>query len=502
LDNTGAAQRSSSADRTAARVDLSWSDALALTQVTRELMRSPELRATLTAIRNALVPAHAARVLVALSDPRLATGADPAAAHPDASLALVAGGESLGRLYLFGPRSDPRGALFAEIAAACAAALATAARFERERHVALTFQNAALASTLTDSPAFTFDSFYQPGKTEALVGGDWFDAFPLPDGRVVISVGDVLGSGLAAAIAMVNVRQTIRGVAQVVPDPAVVLEAADRTLQAQYPDRFATAFLAVLDPVTQRCTFANAGHPQPLIRRADGTLAALAGRGTPLGLGFGAPLNVQVADIALEPGSLLVLYTDGLTESTHDVVEGEERLERALRDAEAARSPYVARYLHDAVLGGSAADDVAILVVGVRDGTPVRSWRFDPAWNDVARRVRDELIDDLRAAGFDHERRTNVELVFAELVSNAVRYAPGTIELILERSDDRIVLHVLDRGPGYRVNPNLPSDLYSEFGRGLFLVGSFADRFVVERRPGGGSHARITFTRTSGGPHP
>jgi anti-sigma regulatory factor (Ser/Thr protein kinase) len=479
---------------------LSWPDALSLNAVARLLMRSPELRATLTAITNALVPVHAARVLVAVADPRLAPGIDAADSDPDASLPLIAGGENLGRLYLFGPRTDPRGPLFAAIATLCADALAIAARFERERHVALTFQNAALASTMPDSSAYTFDSFYQPGKTEALVGGDWFDAFRLTDGRIVVSVGDVLGSGLAAAIAMVNVRQTIRGVAQVVPDPSVVLEAADRTLQAQYPEKFATAFLAVLDPVTQRCTFANAGHPPPLLRHADGSVTALAGRGTPLGLAFGAQFEARVEDIALEPSSLLVLYTDGLIESTRDVCEGEERLQRALSDAAVLRSPDVARYLHDAVLDGGAADDVAILVVSARAGPSVRTWRFDPVWDDVARRVRDELDAELRDVGFDATRRLQVELVFAELVSNAVRYAPGTIELILERDAMRVVLHVLDRGPGYRVNPNLPSDLYSEFGRGLFLVGTFADRFVVERRPGGGSHARITLNRTSGGP--
>jgi anti-sigma regulatory factor (Ser/Thr protein kinase) len=474
--------------------DLKWDEALALNRLCMSLARSPEMSATLTAIQSAFVPEHADRVLVVLSDRRLRDGEDAVPPHPDASLPLTGNGQPLGRLYVIGARSAPRGALLKAMAEACGAALAIAIRFERELHVALTFQNAALVTKLPDSAAYAFDSFYEPGKTEALVGGDWFDAFPLADGRVIVSVGDVLGSGLAAAIAMVNLRQTIRGVAHVYPDPAIMLEAADRALFAQYPDRFATAFVAVLDPVTQHCTYANAGHPPPLVRLGDGTVVALPGNGAPLGLGFGLPLNVGVFDTALLPGSTILLYTDGLIESTRNVLEGEDRLEAALRELDPGKA-HPAQSIHDAVLTDGAADDVAILVIDVRDGAAVRSWRFDPAWSDVAQRVRRELDAELQAADFDAERRVQVELVLSELLGNALRYAPGTIELILEHAPDGVVLHLLDRGPGYRVNPHLPADLYSEFGRGLFLIANTATRFVVEHQPGGGSHARVSLKR-------
>lgn len=457
------------------------------------LLRSPELRATLTAITDALVPERASRALVLLSDPR-ERRREACPTDSDASLPLAAGDAVVGRLYLFGPRFDTRGPFAAAFAELAAAALSNALAFERERHVALTFQNAALASSMPESAAYRFDSYYQPGKTEALVGGDWFDAFPLADGRIVISVGDVLGSGLDAAIAMVNVRQTIRGVAQIQADPAYILEAADRTLHGQYPDRFATAFVGVLDPVTQRCTFANAGHPPPLILHADRHVSYLTGQGVPLGLGVpGSDFCVDVHDAELPPSSLLVLYTDGLIESTHDVVEGENLLERALIAAATEDPAHVARYLHDAVLGDAAADDVAILAVTVRDGPVRRKWRFDPLWHDAARRVRQELDSELERLGMGRAFRANAELVFSEIVGNALRYAPGTLEVIVERNAAGITLHVLDRGPGYDADPHLPADLYSERGRGLFLVASLADHFVVERRPGGGSHARIVF---------
>jgi anti-sigma regulatory factor (Ser/Thr protein kinase) len=92
----------------------------------------------------------------------------------------------------------------------------------------------------------------------------------------------------------------------------------------------------------------------------------------------------------------------------------------------------------------------------------------------------------------------DVEFVFAELIGNALRHAPGTVELILEVHDDRVVLHLLDKGPGFAFIPRLPSDLYSEAGRGVFLIAQFASSFTVDRRPGGGSHARITFSIDQG----
>ena len=89
-------------------------------------------------------------------------------------------------------------------------------------------------------------------------------------------------------------------------------------------------------------------------------------------------------------------------------------------------------------------------------------------------------------------------MIFAELIGNALHHAPGTVELILETHDDRVVLHMLDKGPGFTFSPRLPADLYSEAGRGVFLVASFATGFVVERRAGGGSHARVTFKTHQG----
>ncbi|HEY9179372.1 MAG TPA: ATP-binding protein, partial [Candidatus Baltobacteraceae bacterium] len=139
-----------------------------------------------------------------------------------------------------------------------------------------------------------------------------------------------------------------------------------------------------------------------------------------------------------------------------------------------------------------ARDDVAIVSVAVERDADVLRWRFDPRWNDVAMRARREIAQVLQDAGMDSTGLFRFNTIFAELVANMIRYAPGTAEILLQRHDDSFVLHALDKGPGFTVAPRLPNDLFSERGRGLYLISKLADGFSVDRRPGGGSHARIT----------
>ncbi len=406
-------------------------------------------------------------------------------------LPLRAAGEFLGSLHL---RIRGRDALatqeFLQLAAArCAQALHNAILYAREQRVSLTFQNAALSAPLPEVPGYRFEAIYEAGRAEALVGGDWYDAFRLSDGRFVVSIGDVMGSGLKAAVAMVNVRQTMRGVAHIHADPVLMLQAADRALRDQYPERYVTTFVAIIDPVTQNCAYANAGHPPPFVRAPDGSVQPLRGHGTPLGLPeFG--MHVEAHYTHLEPQSIVLLYTDGLTEASHDVVEGERHVRSALEQIDPRESGY-ARRIYERVLPAHSRDDVAILAVHVGAVGPVKRWRFDPRWHDVATRVRLEMSDELALNGFDPQRLFNFEVIFAELMANLVRYAPGTAEAFLEVRPDAFILHVTDKGPGFQFLPRLPHDLFSERGRGLFLISQLAGDFNVERRPGGGSHARV-----------
>jgi hypothetical protein len=236
-------------------------------------------------------------------------------------------------------------------------------RYTRDHAVSLAFQNAALPRILPTIPGLAFDAIYEAAGEDALVGGDWYDAFALPDGRVVISVGDVGGNGLEAAITMGAVRQTIRGAAQMFAEPAAVLDAADRALRSEQPERIVTAFLGILDPHTLALSYASAGHPPPLLGNADGSLVELEAIDLPIGLRNERPTGTNYS-MMLSEGTLLVLYTDGLTEATRDMLEGERRLREALARDDVFRSARPAAAIRRAVAAESN-DDVAILTVRV-----------------------------------------------------------------------------------------------------------------------------------------
>lgn len=372
--------------------------------------------------------------------------------------------------------------------------------YAHERHIAERFQQAAMPHELPHLSGMTLSAFYRPGSDEALVGGDWYDALPLADGRLILSVGDVVGAGLEAAVAMAKVRQVVRGVAQILPDPAMMLDAADRTLQAEDPERIVTAFIGVFDPVTWLLTYASAGHPRPLMRRPEGTITELTSPSSEPPLGVLKRVERTTQTIEVPPGALLVLYTDGLTEATRDVFVGGDRLRAALSDNDVLNARNIARAIYYAVVPGQAHDDVAILAIatGVEGGHEVLRWSIDVNDAEAARRARREFLAELESRGVPFEERQGAELVFGELIGNVVRYAPPWAEIALDWNDSAPVLHVLDSGPSFRFIPKLPN-LMSERGRGLFMVSSFTQEFTVTPRPHGGSHARAVLSVSSGG---
>ncbi len=362
-------------------------------------------------------------------------------------------------------------------------------QLDQERRIALRLQEAALPRELPSIPGIALDAFYRAGTDEARIGGDWYDAMRLSDGRIVFSIGDVDGSGLEAAVTMANVRQVLRGVAQVHADPSLMLDAVDRTLQSEGSGRLITAFVGVLDPVTAELTYASAGHPRPLL--CDGhTVRELRAEGVPLGVArMSRPLEVAT----MPEHALLVLYTDGLTESGRDIAAAEERLKRCVCDPAMRDAPTIARTIHDAVVDGVAHDDVAVFTVRRYDSTAggnimraqLRSENATSA-RDARQRFSQGLVD----RGFSPDALAAAETVFAELIGNVVRYAPGSAEIALDCSGPAPVLHVLDRGRGFRHLPKLPADVLSERGRGLYIVSALTEELSVTRRHDGGSHAR------------
>ena len=348
----------------------------------------------------------------------------------------------------------------------------------------------ALPLQLPRIPGLRFDAIYEAGKSEALVGGDWYDAFALGDGRIVVSVGDVAGSGLDAAVRMSSVRLAIRGVAQVRADPALMLAAAGRALQNDDdPFRYVTAFAGVIDPIAATIAYANAGHPPPYIHLSTGKVITLDEASPPLGVTGGADIVTLSAEFL--PGSLLALYTDGLVESTHDVLDGYARLDAALSNPAIFASPRPATALKNALLHDLPRDDVAILIVeSVAQAAP-RRWLFDARNPEDARRVRAQIVQQLEKGGYSAARLPQAELILAELTANVFRYAAGPSQIVLEwEREHPPVLHVIDLGPGFKFETTLP-DVYSESGRGLYLISTLAADVQVSQRDEGGTHARV-----------
>jgi anti-sigma regulatory factor (Ser/Thr protein kinase) len=282
-----------------------------------------------------------------------------------------------------------------------------------------------------------------------------------------------------------------------------MIDAADRTLKSEHPDSIVTAFVAVFDPIARSLSYCSAGHPPPLLRTADGAVIELPSQGLPLGIR--ARDDVDARTTQIPNGATVLFYTDGLTESTRDVVAGEQRLREALADPVIASQPNLAQAIYDDVLRDGTHDDVAILAMrldGSRRGTSteivgqhLHRWVFDTADYATAQRSRAVFASVLSAGGMLEEDVFTSELIFGELLSNTVRYAPGSIEVVLDWSEaSTAILHFLDSGPGFMLMPRLPSDLLSERGRGLFLIWSMSEDFNVTKRADGGAHARVVLS--------
>jgi PAS domain S-box-containing protein len=305
-------------------------------------------------------------------------------AHSDeqawVGLPLLSSGAPLGalRFSFTRPRqiTDEERVFLEALAGQCALALERASLFEREHTTAETLQRSLLPDRLPIVPGIILEAKYLPVTRNMEIGGDWYDAFRLPDGKLAVAAGDVMGKGLTAAAGMGRVRNALRALALTDPRPAAVLAGLDRLFIAtELEEQVTTVAYLVVDPETGDGMAGNAGHLPPLLLsstappRLDETEA-----GTPLG--WASPR--QQYHFSLPPGNTAVLYSDGLVENR------KRGLDKGLDELVAVASqapPGVAEdpeqlltYLVDRMLTGyEQDDDVTLLVLHVpeRDGKPV-----------------------------------------------------------------------------------------------------------------------------------
>ena len=344
-----------------------------LVAASRELATSFDYAHTLAAVGRLVVPAFAAGFSVEVDEGEIRTTlARTGRVGSDAEeYALVARGKQLGVLRISGARDavDPETGLelWPELALRVAVSVDAAQVYAREHHVADTLQRALLPDRLPVDDRLAFDAAYLPGAEDAIVGGDWYDAFRLPDGRIAFSIGDVAGHGLRAAIVMGEVRQAFRAAALNPTSPSLVIERANTIVNMRPNPVMVTAIFGIADPRDGTVTYASAGHPGTAPRIAVRVRAALARRtGVPLGI----VERIDATDwtFTVPPGALLTVYTDGLIEYSRDIIEGEQRLLAEVRagifdpDAEPARA------LVKRVFAARAnTDDVATLTVAAAD---------------------------------------------------------------------------------------------------------------------------------------
>lgn len=355
-----------------------------------------------------------------------------------------------------------------------ALAFENAQHYAREVRVADTLQRASLPSELPQLPGIRISATYLPGANESEIGGDWYDAFLLPGGEIGITIGDVAGKGLHAAVAMGMVRQALRGAALDNLSPASALKRVNRHL-CHEGTRMVTAVAASIDPTTNVMRYASAGHPPIVIASIDGTMRTLKASGIPLGLSEDAAY--VEGEALLKLGDLVVLYTDGLIEFDRDVAQGERILAEAASAEAIEPSSNPAVSIQHRVFSGQPKDDIAVLTVSISAQGIEELDVEAPAVPSSARTLRQALRRLAIAAGLSESRIFQLLVAAGEAISNAIEHAygveDGTIRVRGMREDGRLVIVISDRG-GWR-RPREEGR-----GRGIPLMRSIVDSADVE----------------------
>ncbi|MEW2755582.1 SpoIIE family protein phosphatase [Streptomyces sp. NPDC048399] len=392
------------------------------------------------------------------------------------------------------PFDDDDLLLAEEIAARTAVAVDNARRFTRERTTALALQHSLLPQRVAAQDAVEVAHRYLPARSQAGLGGDWFDVIPLSGARVALVVGDVVGHGLRASATMGRLRTAVRTLADVDLPPEELLVHLDdlvtrlRTEEGtasdpggdMVTDLIATCLYLVYDPISRRCRAASAGHPPPVCVTPDGTAEFIElSAGPPLGMG-GLPF--EAVERELPRGSLLALYTDGLIEvPEHDLDQGMalllQRLEQPAHSLDAACDDLI-----QTMLPAQPSDDVALLLARTQslDSGQVATWDL-PSDPVAVADARSEVSQRLSDWGLD-EITFTTELIVSELVTNAIRYGAPPVQLRLIRGT-ALICEVSDSSS---TAPHMRrARMFDEGGRGLMMVAQLAERWGTRHLPGG-----------------
>ncbi|MGW3248517.1 ATP-binding SpoIIE family protein phosphatase [Streptomyces sp. NPDC001070] len=353
-----------------------------------------------------------------------------------------------------------------------------------QRALAECLQRRLLPPTLSELPRLTSTARYRPATATSGVGGDWYDVIALPRDRVVLVVGDVEGHAIESAAVMGQVRSAVVAYATEGHPPAVVVDRTSRLLAELRAELLVTCCVVALDTADGMAEVALAGHPAPLVRGSDGGVGILeAPANVPMGVA--QPWPYRAREHTLEPGALLMLYSNGL-------------LDRCASDPEAAAAELLGsgggagagadleqladRLIDDARDPLQRRDDAVLLLArweGCEGGNVPRTAHLHIQRRDLrgVGTARGFVDDRLRSWGLA-EISDDLQLIVSEIVTNALIHAGSDVDVRLRGFADRVRLEVRDSDS----NPPVPSPVSlteegsarAEHGRGLFIVEALA----------------------------
>jgi serine phosphatase RsbU (regulator of sigma subunit)/anti-sigma regulatory factor (Ser/Thr protein kinase) len=364
------------------------------------------------------------------------------------------------------------------------AAFERATTYDNEHLIAETLQRQLLTEPNVAVPQLEWAARYAPGSEKLTAGGDWYDVIEVQQDRIGLVVGDIVGHGVEAAAAMGQLRSATRALA-VRDSPTELLHALDHFTNTTGQGDLSSVAYLVLDLDRRWAEYALAGHPPPLVRRADGRAVFVEeGRGPLLGL---APRNGRTSGgFALEAGDVVVLYTDGLVERRGESIDtGLEQLRDlvAAMPTELHPDGICDRLLDAFDRHGPKVDDITLLVISFTP-TSAAFQRLSPARLASLRAIRSEVRRWSEANAIRGREAEDLLIAVAEATANAVQHGSGAdpaalVGLRMQADAEQVVARVTDSGrwadPGRA----------AERGHGLHIMQAVMDGVDVRAGEGG-----------------
>jgi PAS domain S-box-containing protein len=364
-------------------------------------------------------------------------------------------------------------------------AIARTRLYERERRIASELQRSLLPKRLPAVPGVALDARYMPGVNGTTVGGDWYDAIALPSGRVALAIGDVVGRGIAAAATMGQMRSALRAILMQADHTGVMTDRLNRFAHALGQEAvMTTVVLAILEPATGTLRYTNAGHPPPVLVAPNGTARFLADIPSP-------PLGVLVSPrypertTVIEPGSTIVLYTDGLVEEPSEVLDvGLERLLAAAHGAGEDVAATCERLLERGLReSDSRSDDVTLLAVRMSETLGERVALEVSGQSGGLVAMRQTLRCWLAEAGAGEDETDDIITACNEACENSIehghKFGDDLIDVVFDRNGDEVSISVRDSASWQ------PPQDEPDRGRGLTLIRKLMDSVDAQPRTGG-----------------